>query len=126
MAKEAGTISKRSQTLLKKLESDHDFHVVRELLEVYGYNKKLYIPLFNTMIENMAATPPKPLTADMSEQEVNLFHMLNKELMATLQRLLAYLYPKLKAMELKHGSGENIIFNINTMPEVELKVPKSD
>lgn len=119
MGRPEGIPNKRSQMLLRKLEDDHNFHVIRELLELYGYSKKLYVPLFNTMIENLAAE--KPMMSGMSAEEIDLFKQLNKELTAVLMRLLTFMYPKLKAMELKHGDGEQIIFNINTIPDVEIK-----
>jgi hypothetical protein len=118
-----GAPNKRSQMLLRKLEDDHKFHVIKELLEIYGYNKNLYVPLFETMINNVGEG--KKMTCGMDEDEVNLFQMLNKELLATLQRLLAYLYPKLKALEVGSGTGDKVIFNISGIPDVGIKPEKN-
>jgi hypothetical protein len=102
--------------LLRKLEDDHKFFVVNELIELYGYDKQILVCLAEKIGENIANgdTP----TAGMEEEEVEMYNAANKNATAVLVRLLAYLYPKLKATEISSGSGDKVVFNINTLPEV--------
>jgi hypothetical protein len=53
-----------------------------------------------------------------TEEEAEMYNNANKNCQTLLMRLLAYLYPKLKATEISSGSGDKVVFNINTMPEV--------
>jgi hypothetical protein len=116
MGRDKGTPNKRSQMLLRKLEDDHKFFVVNELIELYGYDKQILISLAKTIGDNIAAD--RPPTHDMTEEQVDMYNAANKNATGILVRLLAYLYPKLKATEISSGTGDKVIFNINTLPEV--------
>lgn len=114
MARPKGTPNKRSQMLLRKLENEHKFHVANELIEIYGYNKKVLCNLVAKIQDNIDAGTP--MLTGFTEDEVELYNMTNKECLSTLIRMLAYLYPKLKSMEVGTGSGDKVVFNINTLP----------
>ncbi|NIT58430.1 MAG: hypothetical protein GWN00_20040, partial [Aliifodinibius sp.] len=45
----------------------------------------------------------RPLTEGLNEYDVQIYMTLSKEQMNSIVRVLAYLYPKLKAIE--HGTG---------------------
>lgn len=117
MPRPAGSPNKRSQMLLKKLENDHNFHVAKELIEIYGYNKQIYAKLMETMALNI--TRGLSPEANMNEDQMNLYTNTNRELINILIRLLSYLYPKLKATEVSAGTGDKIVFNISGMPDIK-------
>jgi hypothetical protein len=117
MGRPKGSTNKRSQLLLRKLEDDHKFYVAKELIEIYGMNKKVMVSLMATMSLNMEEG--RSPEYGMNEDQLNLYTNTNKELIAILVRLLAYLYPKLKAFEVNQGSSDKVVFNINTMPDVQ-------
>jgi hypothetical protein len=111
-----GTPNKRSQMLLRKLEDDNKFFVVNELIELYGYEKKIVVSLAAKIGENIEKE--LPVNFGFNEEEAEMYNAANKNATGILVRLLAYLYPKLKATEISSGTGDKVIFNINTMPEV--------
>jgi hypothetical protein len=45
MGRPKGSRNRLSQKLIRKLEDDHDFHVVNELIELYGYDKQIFLSL---------------------------------------------------------------------------------
>jgi len=102
--------------LLRKLEDDHKFFVVNELIELYGYEKQIVVSLAEKIGKNLEAN--LPVNQGFNEEEAEMYNAANKNATSILVRLLAYLYPKLKATEISSGSGDKVIFNINTMPEV--------
>jgi hypothetical protein len=110
-----GVPNKRSQKLLHELEHDHNFHVAKELIELYGANKVILLSLIEKIHENKEKD--KPLTFGLSEEEIDIYSLLTKEQTGILIRLLAYLYPKLKAMEVGAGTGDKVVFNISGMPD---------
>ena len=114
--RQKGTPNRRSQMLLRKLEDDHKFFVVNELIELYGYEKKIVVSLAAKIADNLEAG--NPVNAGFNEEEAEMYNAANKNATGILVRLLAYLYPKLKATEISSGSGDKVVFNINTMPEV--------
>jgi hypothetical protein len=116
MGRDKGTPNKRSQMLLRKLEDDNKFFVVNELIELYGYDKQILVTLAKKIGENIEAD--LDVNHGFSEDEAEMYNAANKNATGILVRLLAYLYPKLKATEISSGTGDKVIFNINTMPEV--------
>ena len=116
MGRDKGTPNRRSQMLLRKLEDDHKFFVVNELIELYGYEKQIVVSLAEKIGKNLEAN--LPVNQGFNEEEAEMYNAANKNATSILVRLLAYLYPKLKATEISSGSGDKVIFNINTMPEV--------
>jgi len=116
MGREKGTPNRRSQVLLRKLEDDHKFFVVNELIELYGFEKKILLNIGAKMEKNIEAN--LPVNAGFNDEEADMYNAANKNATGILVRLLAYLYPKLKATEISSGSGDKVVFNINTLPEV--------
>lgn len=116
MGRKKGVPNRRSQMLLRKLEDDNKFFVVNELIEIYGYDKKVLVATAVKISDNLEAG--LVATAGMEEEEVEIYNAANKNATSILVRLLAYLYPKLKATEISSGSGDKVVFNINTLPEV--------
>jgi len=116
MGRPKGSPNKRSQMLLRKLEDDHKFFVVNELIELYGYEKQIVVSLAAKIGDNIAAE--LPVNTGFNEDEAELYNAANKNATGILVRLLAYLYPKLKATEISSGTGDKVVFNINTAPEV--------
>lgn len=102
--------------LLRKLEDDNKFFVVNELIEIYGYDKKVLVATAEKIATNLEAG--LIATSGMEEEEVEIYNAANKNATSILVRLLAYLYPKLKATEISSGTGDKVVFNINTLPEV--------
>ena len=58
------------------------------------------------------------LLEGLSEYDVNIYQALSKEQMNSILRAMAYLYPKLKAIEQGAGTGDKIIFNFSGVPEI--------
>jgi hypothetical protein len=121
MPRKKGTPNKRSQLLLWKLENEHKFFVVKELIELYGFDKQILVSLATRISENIENDLP-PNTG-FTEEEAEMYNNSNKSATAILIKLLGYLYPRLKATEVSSGSGEKIIFNINT-GETDIKADK--
>ena len=116
MPRPKGSLNKRSQMLLRKLEDDHKFFVVNELIEIYGYEKRILLNIGAKMEKNIDAG--QPVNTGFNDEEADMYNAANKNATSILVRLLAYLYPKLKATEISSGSGDKVIFKINTLPEV--------
>ena len=116
MGRDKGTPNRRSQVLLRKLEDDHKFFVVNELIELYGFEKRILLNIGAKMEKNILEE--SPINAGFNDEEADMYNAANKNATGILVRLLAYLYPKLKATEISSGSGDKVVFNINTMPEV--------
>ncbi len=116
MGREKGTPNRRSQMLLRKLEDDNKFFVVNELIELYGYEKQIVVSLAAKIGKNLEAN--LPVNNGFNDEEAEMYNAANKNATSILVRLLAYLYPKLKATEISSGTGDKVIFNINTIPEV--------
>ncbi len=67
----------------------------------------------------------RPLTEGLNEYDVQIYMTLSKEQMNSIVRVLAYLYPKLKAIEHGTGTGDKIIFNISGVPKVGIDSKKN-
>ena len=106
-----GTPNKRSQMLLKKLENEHNFFVVKKIVELYNEIDEMARPLVERAIENVqnGLSP----TAGFTENNVEMLNGSQKNRWSILEKLLAYCYPKLKSMEVATGSGDHVSFNIN-------------
>lgn len=109
--------NRRSAMLMLKLESDHKFSVVNELIEIYGYNKKVFISLADKLAKNIAED--RSPTHEFCAEDIAMYNASNRNVLDILVRLLSYLYPKLKALEIGAGTGEKITFNINTVPDIK-------
>lgn len=121
MPRTKGTPNKRSQVLLRKLEDDHKFFVVDELIELYGFDKIILVSLAEKIKKNIDAE--QPVNHDFTEDEADMYNAANKNATGILVRLLAYMYPKLKATEISSGTGDKVVFNINTNPEISVEHP---
>lgn len=121
MGRPPGTRNKNSWKVLEELRKNN-FDIIKEVLETYGYSKEIYVPLFDQMMQNRLAG--RPLTAGMTEEEVELMNINGKAMADTLKTLMSFCYPKLKAMELAAGSSEKINFSIN-IPVVDDETSKN-
>jgi hypothetical protein len=122
MPRKKGVRNKDSWVLLKKLEAG-GFHVANEFIELYNSQKKILGGIIDKMLENKLGN--RPLTEGLNEDDVQIYMSLSKEQMGSILRALAYLYPKLKAIEHGTGTGDKIVFNISGMPEI-VNDPKED
>ena len=116
MPRKPGTLNKRSQKLLHQLENDHKFYVVNELIEIYGYDKKILVSLAERVASNIQLELPPNHGFTVAEAE--MYNNTNKNCQNILIRLLSYLYPKLKATEISAGTGDKIVFNISGTPDI--------
>lgn len=114
--RQKGTPNRRSQMLLRKLEDDHNFHIIKELVNIFQGNKEKLEHLLDKMGKNQQEG--KPLDIGMSDGELIIYQQLTKDQLNILVRLLSYCYPKLKATEINTGPGEKIVFNISGMPNM--------
>ena len=113
-----GSPNRRSQQLLIQLRKDHDFEIVDEILELYGSSKQVYGTLFARVIKNL--NNDIPILTGFTADEVDALNASAKNMETILSKLMSYCYPKLKAISVGQGSGEQINFNIN-IPELDAK-----
>lgn len=103
-----GTPNKRSQKLLNMLE-ERNFSIVGELLELYQYDKQIYLPIIQKLVDN------KPL----DEGEEDRLRHVTGEMKSILFKLIGYCYPKLKAMEIQAGAMDRVTFNFTQAPRLD-------
>ena len=108
--REKGTRNKNSWKVLNELKN-HNFDIIEEVLELYGWSRKIYTPLVAIAMENIQNR--LPMTADMAEEDVSAMNAAGKSMGDILGKLMAYCYPKLTAMKIDPGSAETINFSIN-------------
>ncbi|MCK4791994.1 MAG: hypothetical protein KAV87_50140 [Desulfobacteraceae bacterium] len=120
--REKGTRNKNSWKVLNELKK-HNFDIIEEVLELYGWSKKIYTPLVATAMENLQNE--LPMTTGMADEDVNAMNAAGKSMGDILGKLMAYCYPKLTAMKIDPGSTDQINFSI-TIPTLkeEKKVKK--
>lgn len=111
MAKPKGTKNKRSRELLFKLEKEHNFRVVRKIVQIYNEMEELAKPIVEKAISN--AKLGYELERGISEEELEMMNNYYKNAWNILGKLLAYCYPKLKALEVGTADTDNVTFNIN-------------
>jgi len=111
-----GSTNKNTRMLMLELKNNYDFSIVEEILELYGYSKQIYLPLFKKVQINLAQDLPP--TAGFVDTEVTAMNEAGKSMGDILGKLMAYCYPKLKAIELGQGGGDKIQFNI-TIPKID-------
>jgi len=92
--------------LLRKLEDDHKFYIVNELIEIYGYDKKILVNLAARVADNIEKGESPNF--GFSEEEAEMYNNANKNCQNILVRLLTFCYPKLKAMEINQGTGDKV------------------
>jgi len=113
----AGGRNKNSWKVLEELRKNN-FEIIDEVLELYGYSKQIYAPLFMRAMENKANN--LPLTAGMEASDIDAMNAAAKSMGDILGKLMAFCYPKLTALKLDQESGEQINFSIN-IPVVKEK-----
>jgi len=117
-----GIPNRKSQELLNRLTKDHNFDIVDEILYHYMENKCLAAYFADRMKNNISANYP-PIHG-FTEEELDFFNSINKQIIDTLMKLLGYAYPKLKATEISAGTGDHVTFHINTAPNLEAAPPQ--
>lgn len=107
-----GSRNKASRELLWKLEKEHDFFVVQEIMDIYHEMGKVAKPLVERAVKNAEAGLSP--THGFEEDELEMLNNTYKNRWTILEKLLAYCYPKLKALDISSGQGaDQITFNIN-------------
>jgi hypothetical protein len=107
----------KTKSLLNKLENEHKFHVIPELIRIYDMHKKVWEPIMIKMVENKTLT-------DKEEQRLD---KLGKEMKEILFKFLGYCYPKLKATEIHGKDMDRVVFNIIDSTQVQAPVaPKAE
>jgi hypothetical protein len=115
-----GTPNKASRELLYKLEKEHKFFVVPKILALYNEMETMCKPLVDRAIKNAAAG--RMPTAGMTPEEVEMINGAQKNRWTILEKLLAYCYPKLRAIELNQATDhDKIIFNISTQGNTKVE-----
>lgn len=115
MPRKKGVPNKDSLRLMRILEAG-GFHVAQELIELFNSQKEVLGALLCKIKANIIKK--SPLTKGMLDNEVDIYLQLSKDQTGTLIRMLAHLYPKLKAVEHGTGTGDKIVFNFSGLPEV--------
>jgi len=108
--REKGTRNKNSWKVLNELKK-HNFDIIEEVLELYGYSKGIYSPLVQAAMENLQNGIP--MTTGMAEEDVNAMNSAGKSMGDILGKLMAYCYPKLSSLKVDPGSTDQINFSIN-------------
>lgn len=112
MGRPKGSQNRASRELLYKLEKEHNFFVVKKIVALYDEIEEAAKPLVLKALEN-ARNSLSP-THGMSDNEVDMLNNTQKNRWTILGKLLAYCYPKLKALEVDATTDfDKIQFNIN-------------
>lgn len=107
-----GSRNKASRELLWKLEKEHDFFVVQEIMDIYHEMGKVAKPLVERAVANAEAGLSP--TNGFNDAELEMLNNTYKNRWTILEKLLAYCYPKLRALEVGTGADhDQITFNIN-------------
>jgi len=115
VGREKGTRNRNSWKVLNELEK-HNFDIIDEVMDLYGYSKQIYTPLFKQAMENI--NKKLPVVAGMVQEDVDAMHAAGKSMGDILGKLMAYCYPKLTAVKVDTGATDKINFSIN-IPVVE-------
>ena len=108
-----GSKNKPRLEVLKDLEREYDFNLVKKFVKMYTSTEKINDHLLNTIMYNIASNN-SDITMGLTEGEVITFNETRKDLWTMLKQMMAFCYPKLKAMEVHGGGdGEVITFNIS-------------
>jgi hypothetical protein len=116
----AGARNRNSWKVLNKLK-DHDFDIIDEVMDLYGYSKQIYTPLFKKAMDNINKN--LPVVAGMVQEDVDAMNAAGKSMGDILGKLMAYCYPKLTAVKVDTGATDKINFSI-TIPVVEKETKK--
>ena len=111
----AGARNRNSWKVLNELKK-HNFDIIDEVMELYGYSKQIYTPLFAKAMDNI--NNDLPIVAGMVQEDVDAMNAAGKSMGDVLGKLLAYCYPKLTAVKVDTGATDKINFSIN-IPVVE-------
>lgn len=119
-----GTPNKASRELLWKLEKEHDFFVVKEILKLYNEIEAPCRPLVERAIKN--AEQGLSPSFGFEEAEIEMMNNSQKNRWNILQKFLAYCYPKFKALDVGMGTDhDQITFNIN-VPRDKVNMSESE
>ncbi len=115
-----GARNRNSWKVLNELKR-HNFDIIDEVMELYGYSKQIYTPLFAQAMENISSK--RPIVAGMVQEDVDAMNAAGKSMGDILGKLMAYCYPKLTAVKMDTGATDKINFSI-TIPTVEKETKK--
>lgn len=116
----AGARNRNSWKVLNELKN-HNFDIIDEVMELYGYSKQIYTPLFAKAMKNISEN--LPIVAGMVQEDVDAMNAAGKSMGDILGKLMAYCYPKLTAVKVDTGASDKINFSIS-IPVVEKEKKK--
>ena len=117
-----GSRNRNSWKVLNELKN-HNFDIIDEVMDLYGYSKQIYVPLFKKAMDNINNN--LPIVAGMVQEDVDAMNAAGKSMGDVLGKLMAYCYPKLTAVKVDTGATDKINFSINIpVVEKEKKVKK--
>ena len=114
----AGARNRNSWKVLNELKK-HNFDIIDEVMELYGYSKQIYTPLFAKAMKNINEN--LPIVAGMVQEDVDAMNAAGKSMGDVLGKLMAYCYPKLTAVKVDTGATDKINFSINIPVVKEVK-----
>lgn len=111
MPRPKGSQNRNSRKFLHILTKDHNFDIIKKLVNIYNVNEEVYLDLMGRMQEavDQNINPVSVLTAE----ENSLRTSLGSEIITILKTMVAYAFPKMKALEVANEQEERISFNIN-------------
>ena len=116
--REPGARNRNSWKVLNELKK-HNFDIIDEVMELYGYSKQIYTPLFAKAMKNINEN--LPIVAGMVQEDVDAMNAAGKSMGDVLGKLMAYCYPKLTAVKVDTGATDQINFSINIPVVKEVK-----
>ena len=116
----AGSRNRNSWKVLNELKN-HNFDIIDEVMDLYGYSKQIYTPLFKKAMDNI--NNDLPIVAGMVQEDVDAMNAAGKSMGDVLGKLMAYCYPKLTAVKVDTGATDKINFSIS-IPVVEKETKK--
>jgi mevalonate kinase len=111
MARAVGTPNRRSQMLLLKLEREHNFSIVKEVVRLYEQTSSVYQPLFEKIA--LAMSQQQAMEEALTPAELEVYKSSKKEMWDILGKLMSYCYPKLKSLTVDTDNSDKIMFNIS-------------
>lgn len=112
------TKKKKTSMMITELQKK-GFEAIDEFISVYDIDKKVFTQMSERIMNNIQEGRP-PFTG-MYKEEKDLYGKLSADLKNSLLRLMGYLYPKLKALEIDTGSQQPVVFNISGIPNLNTK-----
>jgi hypothetical protein len=114
-----GTPNKNSAFVRRQFEK-MGFNPLLELVDLYKISKEDFTYLVLKIAQNKEQD--LPMFAGLTDNEQDLYKSLPNELANNLHKMLPFMYPKLKALEVNQGEGRKITFQLNTGGSLEIPI----